>query len=134
MQLKPSVGQTRVGDANGDTRVTSFDRLAWRCSWVAPVALTAALAAVALHMARVLGSATQSLGQYLPAFAMAAAVVGLLAHLVVQYHAVRPGSFSDRVRRQKVEVALRLAMGYGVWREAMREQHPELRPRAKATG
>ncbi len=81
-----------------------------------------------------LGSLAQSLGQYLTAFAMAAAAVGLLAHLLVHYHAVRAGSFSDRARREKVEAALRLATGYGVWREAMREQHPELRPRAKSAG
>jgi len=111
--------------------MTAFDRLAWRCSWLAPAGLLAALGAVVLDaVAGRWDSAPSPWRNLLPVLALGAGAVGVVAHLVVQYHAVKAGSFSfaNSQERSKVEVALRFNMAYGRWRALMRSRHPELRP------
>ena len=111
--------------------MTAFDRLAWRCSWIAPAGLGIALGVV-LFDAIVTRSGVAIVGwkELAPVLALVAAVVGVLAGLVVRYHIVKAGSFSsvDRRERSQVEGLLHFDMGYARWRTLMRVQHPELRP------
>lgn len=107
--------------------MTPFDKLAWRCSSIAPVTFLIALGAVVLDSAA--GSAGGRLNvvrAYLPVMALLLALLGLLAHMVVHYHAIRVGSF-PRDNSSKLETALLFNVGYGKWRTLMRAQHPELR-------
>jgi hypothetical protein len=66
-------------------------------------------------------------GRWLAIVAFGMGALGVLAHLVVHYHAVRAGSFSSHVDRRKLDVGLRFGIGYGAWRELMHSEHPELR-------
>ncbi len=111
--------------------MTAFDRLAWRCSWVAPAGLAAALVAVGIDaIATALGRASvNGWHALLVPLALGAGTLGGLAHLVVHYHAVKAGSFSNRVDRAKVGVAVHFN-AYAKWRALMRSEHPELRPQS----
>ncbi len=114
--------------------MTALDRLAWRCSWVAPRALAAALVVVVLDRAAALmGVTPDGWRSYLPIAAVVGAGIGLLAHLVVQYHVFRSGgsSRSDESRPTESEQALQIDLAYLRWRNLMREEHPELRPARK---
>jgi hypothetical protein len=111
--------------------MTSFDRLAWRCSWVAPWALFACLGAILLDCV----AAAWKVGrpewrEYLPIVALCSGCVGIVAHVILQYHVVRAGSFAPDVSRSRLEVALRFNTGYAFWRDLMRVRHPELRSAA----
>jgi len=114
--------------------MTPLDRLAWRCSWAAPAAFIIAIAVVVVDATfGVARTANRGLRDYLPIAALAIGAVGLVAHLVVHYHAVRPGSFRPNVDRLKLDAALRF-MGYSTWRELMRAEHPELRSSTSHNG
>ena len=114
--------------------MTRFDRLAWRCSWVAPAAWTAALALFILAMA---ATRAEQQGRadgwrgLVPVGALVAVAAATLAHLIVHHHAVKAGSFPSMgaAERSKLEVALRFRMNYARWRDRMRSEHPELRTR-----
>jgi hypothetical protein len=56
-------------------------------------------------------------------------VVGMCAHMVVQYHAVKPGNVPPGTDRDKLVVSMRWSLTYSKWRTLMRARHPELRPR-----
>src|SRR5262245_42172777 len=105
--------------------MTPFDKLAWWCSWVAPASLAAAGAAIVLEViAKESGSASEW-RSFLGPIALCAGAVGVLAHVIVHYHAVKPGSFTGPDQRSKLEVAVHFG-AYGRWRDAMRAKHPEL--------
>jgi hypothetical protein len=57
--------------------------------------------------------------------------VGVLAHMIVHYHAVKAGSFRNIgvSERKRLELALHFRMNYARWRDRMRAEHPELRRR-----
>ena len=117
--------------------MTPFDRLSWWCSWLAPAGIGAATAALLLEaLAAARGVDPNGWRAALPAVALVAGCVGVLAHMVVQYHAVKAGSFPSARRRErdKVEAGLRFGLRYGGWRALMRSEHPELRGRRDRPG
>jgi hypothetical protein len=106
--------------------MSALDRLAWRCRRIAPAGMVCALVLLLLCRLVVVGR-WQSL---LPVLALVTACVGGVAHLIVQYHSVRAGSFSATVERRgemKWHVPMQVSLGFGWWRDQMRAQHPELR-------
>jgi uncharacterized membrane protein YidH (DUF202 family) len=105
--------------------MTRFDKLAWRCSSIAPVAFLIAIGAIVLDWAA--GARVTSVRAYLPAIALLLAVLGLAAHMIVHYHAIKAGTFPRGTNRSKLEISMRFNLGYGKWRTLMRAQHPELR-------
>src|SRR5512134_1130569 len=100
--------------------MTGFDRLAWRCSYVAPWALVGAI------VSGILASRDASRSNLYAGLAVILACVGILAHMVVHYHAVRPASFRRAKERSRLEVAAYFS-NYAPWRQQMRAEHPELR-------
>jgi hypothetical protein len=114
--------------------MTSFDRCAWRCSWLAPLGLVIGAGALVVMLAmrgrNTLGSGWQSA---IPVAAVAAFMVGLLADAIVRYHVQKAGTFSRKVDREEVTSALHFGLGYGTWRALMRREHPELRARGGET-
>src|SRR5215470_11533967 len=109
--------------------MTPFDKLAWWCSWVAPSSLALAGAAIVLEViAKELGSVSDWRSLLGP-LALCAGAIGVLAHLIVHYHAVKPGSFTGADERSKLGVAVHFG-AYGRWRQSMRAKHPELSSRS----
>jgi hypothetical protein len=107
-----------------------FDRLSWWCSWLAPAGIGVATAALLLEaLAAVRGVDPNGWRAALPAVALAAGCVGVVAHMVVQHHSVK-GSFPSSRRRERDDVEAGLRFGlHGGWRALMRSEHPELRGR-----
>ena len=119
-----------MGEANGRHKMTSFDRLAWRCSSIAPVAFLAAIGALLLYWAGGgVGTEPSAAQPYLPVVAFLLIFLGLAAHMVVHYHAVKSGTFPPGTDRARLEVSVRWGFLYARWRTLMRAQHPELRSR-----
>jgi len=114
----------------------TFDRLAWRCSWISPVAWLTGFAALFVYMESMRRQVWQEWQGVAIMVACVSWAVGLLSHSVVQYHAIKAWSFSslNHRERNRLEVALRFAGGYGSWRDHMRTEHPELRRRRGVTG
>lgn len=102
--------------------MTSFDKLAWLCSWCAPLAFGVALCAVLLNLALQAGAAP-GLRELLPALAFAAGAGGLVAHLVLTCH-VWKASFLTAAERSALLRALYLRAGYGEWRATMSGEVP----------
>ena len=107
--------------------MTPFDRLAWRCSSIARGAFLGALLGLGLQWSTFAMDLPISVREYLPITVVLLAFVGLVAHMVVDYHAVKAGTFPPHVDRSRLQTSLQL--GHGSWRKLMREQHPELRSR-----
>jgi hypothetical protein len=116
--------------------MTSFDRLSWWCSWLAPAGFGVAVAALLLEaLAALRGVDPSGWRAALPALTLAAGCLGVLAHMVVLSHSARAGSFPSARQRErgKAETGVRFGLGYAAWRELMRAQHPELRARPRGT-
>ena len=106
-----------------------LDRLAWRCSWIAPISLVTAFASLLAYMEAVRRQTGENWRTAILLVSFVAGSLGILAHLVVHYHAIKAGSFRSlkSSERDQLDVALRFSGGYGAWRSHMRREHPELR-------
>ncbi len=104
--------------------MTPFDRLAWRCSYIAPLALVGTLVVGALAFS------ARAHNNALAAVAFALACLSIVAHSVVHYHSVRPGSFGGKRHDPRLGGAMRLS-NYEPWRERMRAEYPQLGRRGK---
>lgn len=102
--------------------MTTFDRLAWFCSWCAPLGFGVALCTVLLNLA-LQGTAGTELRGLLPSIAFGAGLLGLVAHLVLTCH-VWKASFLTAAERSTLLRALYLRAGYGEWRATMRGEVP----------
>lgn len=102
--------------------MTPFDRVAWLCSWCAPLGLGIALAATAVLL---LGgrSSEPSFQGALPIVAVAAGIVGLVTHGLLTVH-VMTATFLTKEERSSLLRALYLSAGYGQWRAIMRGELP----------
>jgi hypothetical protein len=109
--------------------MTPFDRLAWRCSWVAPFAGCAGVLTLLISIAVARRRPESDLYDALVILTFASWGIGLLSHFVVHYHALKAGSLGlmGLGERARLDVALRFGGGYAWWRAHMRRVHPELR-------
>jgi hypothetical protein len=116
-----------------------FDRLAWRCSWIAPIGLVAGFVSLFAYMEAVRRQVGENWRTTFVVVSFVSWSIGVVTHLVVHYHAIKAGSLSSLKahERDRLDVALRFSGGYGAWRSHMRREHPELRgdrkPRDNAT-
>ena len=100
--------------------MTTFDRVAWACSWLAPVGWLLALAAFLLSLVMGRPAAAASDGSAsLPVVALAAASLGLIAHTILGYHVLRARAFTPEERSGLWRDYL-LGLGYRRWRSTMR--------------
>ena len=111
--------------------MTPFDRLAWRCSSLARGALLGALVGLGLHWSTLAADVLPSVvREFLPVTVVVLAFIGVVAHMVVDYHAVKAGTFPPHVDRSRLQASLQFDPGHRRWRGLMRELHPELRSRS----
>jgi hypothetical protein len=100
--------------------MTTFDRVAWYCSWLAPagwiIALLAFLLSVGVGRQALLTLAAQD---SLPALALLGASVGLVAHTILGYHVLKSPVFSSE-ERQDLWRNYMVGLGYHRWRRIMR--------------
>src|SRR4051794_11432197 len=100
--------------------MTTFDRVAWTCSWLAPAGWLLALAAFSLSLVIGRPAATVSdVSTSLPAVALAAASLGLIAHTILGYHVLKARAFTPEERSRLWRDYL-LGLGYRRWRRTMR--------------
>src|SRR5260221_14712121 len=79
--------------------MTTFDRVAWACSWLAPLGWLLALAAFLLGLVVGRPAAAASAGSAsLPVVALAAASLVLNAHTILRSHALRARAFTPEER------------------------------------
>jgi len=100
--------------------VSDFDRIAWFCSWVAPFGWGIALLAFVLSLpigTQLLGD--PGVGSTLPALAVGAGSLALLAHTIFAYHILKSRRFSPEERNQLWRDNW-LGFGYRRWRSVMR--------------
>ena len=102
--------------------MTRFDRVAWFCSWCAPLGFGVALCAILLNVALHTGAAAE-LRDLLPMIALGAGVLGLVSHTVLTYHVLK-ASFLTAAERSVLLRALYLGAGYAQWRATMRGEIP----------
>jgi hypothetical protein len=102
--------------------MTSFDKVAWLCSWLAPLGFGIALLAVLLSVALQPGAATE-LRALLPTTAVVGGLLGFVGQIVLTYH-VAKASFLTSAERSVLLRALYLGTGYGLWRATMRGEVP----------
>lgn len=103
--------------------MTFFDKLAWWCSWCAPLGLCVALVSILASFAFRGGSSPAGLVESIPGTALAAGVIAFVAHAILTIH-VLTASFLTQAERSSLVRALYLRGAYGVWRATMRGQVP----------
>lgn len=102
--------------------MTRFDRVAWFCSWCAPLGFGIAVGASLLRVALPNGSAAE-LRELLSMIALGAGVLALLGHAVLTYHILK-ASFLTATERSALVRALYFGAGYTQWRATMRGEIP----------
>ena len=96
--------------------MSSFDRVAWYCSWVAPASWIAAILAFVLSL---LVGRDSGLQTTLPGIALVGASLGLLAHTLLTFHVSKARVFSSDERTALLR-ALWFGLGYQRWRNVAR--------------
>jgi hypothetical protein len=96
--------------------MTEFDRVAWCCSWVAPVSWVVLVLALLLSGLERRDSEFQTA---VPGIALIAGSLGLAAHTLLAFHASRARVFSS-AERKGIMRALWFGCGYRLWRDVMR--------------
>jgi hypothetical protein len=99
--------------------MTSFDRVVWGCSWVAPFAWIIALLAFVLSLIPATLVLPTGFDRGLPVVALVGASLGLLGHTILGYHVLRSPAFSSQERGALWRDYL-LGVGYQRWRRVMR--------------
>ena len=96
--------------------MSDFDRVAWYCSWIAPVSWIVFVLALLLSGLERRDSDVQTA---LPGIALVAGSLGLAAHTLLTFHASRTRVFSSAERKGLLR-ALWFGFGYQRWRSVMR--------------
>ena len=101
--------------------MTSFDRFAWSCTWIAPFGWITALLAFILSLIPGIPGLPSAVENALPLVALIGALAGVLGHAVLGYHVLSSGAFSSEQRESLWRDYL-FGVGYQRWRQTMRNR------------